>query len=274
MKTNILPQLLFFFLICFIWSCNKKTESPVPNTTVNLSGELNFKVNYFPADSETVEFMYDNAKRIYTIWVVFRNPYTCSIYSYARNSSGQVTSYACQEPWSEYAIETHVDYSINSDGKYTSATITTYVDGMFYSSGSETYTYTGEFITSIESHQSNQLTQISVFTYDNVGNVTMEKVYNYDVSGTPILNIESTYDNKINPISSLCFPYTVSSGFGRQQFYGKNNVISIRTISGGNSREETFIYTYDSLGKPISAYETEVYNVKDTSHYTSKYIYY
>lgn len=269
MKTKILHQLLFFSLICFLWSCNK-TESPGPNANANLSGELHKMVCIHPDYTDTIEFVYDNAKRITTMYEKSSNTNTMAIYTYTRNSSGQVTSLKCQEP--SYNHEKLCNYSINNDGKFTSAQITI-VDESHTYNDSETFTYTGEFITSIEYHQDNQesyyLPQKSVLTYDNVGNVTMEKLYYYLGSGTDVHNIESAYDNKINPTTSLGSPYAIPGG----AFYGKNNVTSIKTTSINNSDVETFIYTYNSSDKPISANVTQVFN-GSTYNYKIKYIYF
>lgn len=269
MKTNILKQILFFSLICFIWSCNK-TESPGPNANTNLSGELHKMIVSHPDYTDTLEFVYDNAKRIITINWKSSNTSTMEIDSYTRNSAGQVTSYKYQE--GSYNYEEVYNYSINNNGKFTSAQITI-VDGSKTYNDSETYTYTGEFITSIGRHQDNQepyyLPQKSVFTYDNVGNVIMRKNYTYLESDTLVENIESGYDNKINPVTSLGSPYAVPGGM----FYGKNNITSIKTTSTNHSDVETFIYTYNSSGKPITANVTDVYN-GTTDTYTIKYIYF
>lgn len=267
MKTNILQHLLFFSLICFIWSCHKtESESPGTNTNINLSGELHKIAVIHPDYTDTIEFVYDNAKRITTMSMKSYNPNTMEIYSFTRNSSGQVTSYKYQVP--SYNIEELCNYSINNDGKFTSAQIT-FVDGSHTYSRSETYTYTGEFITSIERHRDNQSPNKSVFTYDNAGNITLEKVYIYNESWTWDENIESAYDNKINPITSLGPPCAIPGG----AFSGKNNVTSIKTTPSNYPDVETYIYTYNSSDKPITANVTEVRN-GSTYNYTVKYIYF
>jgi len=226
-------------------------------------------VRIYPSSTDTIEFVYDNAKRITTMYLKSSNTNTMAIYTYTRNSSGQVTSYKYQEP--SYNYEELYNYSINNDGKFTSAQITI-IDGSNTYNDSETFTYTGEFITSIEYHQDREpyyLPQKSVFTFDNVGNVTMEKDYTYLQSDTLVNNIESAYDNKINPVISLGSPYSIPGGV----FYGKNNVTSITTTSINYSDVDTFIYTYNSSDEPITANETDVNN-GSTSNYTIKYIYF
>ena len=265
MQPKILKHLLLFSLICFIWSCSKteSPESPEPNVNTNLSGELHKMVFIHPGFTDTLEFLYDNAKRVITMNMKSSNTNTMAIHSYTRNSSGQVTSYKYKEP--SYNYERLCNYSI-ANGKFTSTQITI-VDGSNTYTGSETFTYTGEFITSIEKHEPPQTAKKSIFSYDNVGNVSMKKVY--FESGTLLETIESGYDNKINPFTSLSSPYIFPGG----TFYGKNNVTSIKTTSTNHIDVETFIYTYNSSDKPITANVTYVEN-GSTYHYTIQYIYF
>jgi hypothetical protein len=240
MKTNILKQFLFLSLICIIWSCSKK-DSNETKTNPSVNGKLQYMIL---SSNDTMEFLYDNSGRLITFYWRYGGTNTKGVYSYIRNSVGQITRYIYEEP--SYDFKQTYDYSINSAGKYIS-TIVTKVDAGNTSNSSEAYTYTGNQITKIDQSQSGHLVQTNVLTYDSRGNVSKQEKYNG--SGVLESKTESTFDNNAHPVGMPGAPIPMTIFF----IFGINNCLSTKTTNQNSVETITASYSFDNSGKPISA---------------------
>ena len=239
MKTNILKQLLFFSLICFLWSCSKK-DSNEPSNNPSGNGKLHYMIL---SNNSTMEFLYDYSGRLITLNWIYSGTNTKGVYSFIRNSAGQITRYSYQEP--SYDFKQTYDYSINNGGKYISAIISE-VNGGNTSNSSEAYTYTGNQL-KIDQSQSGHLVSTTVVTYDSRGNVSKKE--QYDASGSLDSKTESTFDTTANPAGSLGAPIPISYG----NIFATNNFLSSKTTNQSSIETITASYSYDNSGKPISA---------------------
>lgn len=240
MKIKILKPLLFLSIICFLWSCSKKeSNSSVPNVNPSAKGKLHYMIF---SNNTNMEFLYDNSGRLITLnWNYLPN--TRAVYSFIRNSAGQITRHIYEEP--SYQHKETYDYSINNAGQYISAIITE-VDNGNTKNSSEAYTYPGNHLTRIDRTKNGVLENTEVQTYDTYGNLS--KCERYYASGS-LEKYERTFDDKINPAGSLGAPTTLSNGF----IFSVNNLLSENQTSNGSVKTTTASYSYDNSGKPISA---------------------
>lgn len=245
MKTNILKQILFFSLICCIWSCSKK-DSNEPSNTPSTNGKLQYMILKSSNYTDTMEYLYDYSGRVITLYWRYGGLNTKGVFSFTRNSTGQITRYIYEEP--SYDVKRTYDYSINSAGKYISATINE-VDAGYTSNSSEVYIYTGNQLTKIDQSQSGHLVSSTQFTYDSRGNVSKQERYNG--SGSLDSKTESTFDTKTHPAGSLGAPIPLS-----YFLFGTNNILSLKETSQNSVETTTASYSYDNSGKPISAIYT------------------
>lgn len=238
MKKFLLGSIAFFLF----WSCSKN-DSNEPSNNPSVNGKLHYMIARNNSSTDTIEFLYDYSGRVITLYWKYL-PNTKAVYSFIRNSAGQITRYSYQEP--SYDYKQTYDYSINNAGKYISAIITEVYAGNT-SNSSEAYTYTGNQVTKIDQSQSGHKVLTTFLTYDGRGNVSKQE--QYDASGSLSSKTESTFDSNPHPVGSIGAPIPITDFL----IFGTNNCLSIKTTNQSSIETITASYSYDNSGKPISA---------------------
>jgi hypothetical protein len=250
MKTHILKQVLFFSLICVVFSCGKKSSNvPVNNSSINPAaiGKLHYLIlDNISSSFDTIEFLYDNSGQVSSFYWRYGETNTKAVYSLTRNSSGQITKYSYQEP--SYNYKQTYDYTINNLGKFTSANITI-TNGNHTTTAAEAYTYSGKQLT-IEKSQSGNITSTIVVTFDSKGNCIKKEQYNS--SGSLDSKTELTFATTENPSGLPGAPSPLSYALT----FTPSNFLTSTTTSTSGIETITASYSYDNTGKPISAIYT------------------
>lgn len=272
--------IIFSAIAIALSACQKEASFEDPNSVPGSGGGATgglltrqVFVDAGASDSSVVLYTYDASKRITKVETV-TSQYNEQI-SLSRNTAGIISQMVLQNDivssnFGVSQITVTMNYSTaESRYKYSKAVIP--VGGVSYTD-STAYVYTNGNLankTSYISAAGSPYIPFSKVDYTfTAGNVTSEKVYEYD-NTTSAWNLYYTntysYDAKVNPLvlgtdALLIDPLFTYFGFTSASSFGSNNATVINYIDptdASNNYTLTSTYTYNTANKPTAGTATE-----------------